>query len=151
MVAVVADRIQPLSKRPRSIEARPNLNAQSYVDAPKVPRHSARRERPQVSAERRETNRRSGAMRAWIMSLEGASRGYVLDVSESGARLGGVCSPLGVHERALCKIELRPNEEPLVVRAEIVRNDGQDAAVRFVDLNLDEWFRLARFVDAAPV
>ena len=151
MVAVVADRIHPLSKRPRSVEARPNLHQHSYADAPKIPRHSVRRERPQVSAERRETNRRSGAMRAWIMSLEGASRGYALDVSESGARLGGVCSPLGVRERALCKIELRPNEEPLVVRAEIVRNDGQDAAVRFVDLNLDEWFRLARFVDAAPV
>lgn len=150
MVAIVAERTQPLSPKARPAEARPNLRARSLSDQQQAPWRSPRRETPGMSLDRRETNRRRGAMRAWIMSLEGASRGYALDVSESGARLGGVCSPLGIRERALCKIELRPNEEPLVVRAEIVRNDGQDAAVRFVDLNLDEWFRLARFVDAAP-
>lgn len=151
MVAIHADRLQSFSVGPRPAEARSHLAPRGFTDAHKAPRHTPRRENAQAVVDRRQTHRRSGAMRAWIMSLEGASRGYALDVSETGARLGGVCSPLGLNERALCKIELRPNEEPLVVRAEIVRNDGQDAAVRFVDLNLDEWFRLARFVDAARV
>lgn len=149
MVAIHADRIHSLSVGPRPAEARPNHLPRGFAEAQKAPRHTARRDNAQAAPDRRQNHRRAGAMRAWIMSLEGASRGYALDVSETGARLGGVCSPLGLNERALCKIELRPNEEPLVVRAEIVRNDGQDAAVRFVDLNLDEWFRLARFVDAA--
>lgn len=97
----------------------------------------------------RGVRRRPVALRAWLMTLDGSQRGYALDLSESGVKLGGVCSPLQPGERALCKIELRPHEEPVVVRAVVVRNDGRDCALRFVDVNLEEWFRLARYVDDA--
>lgn len=102
-----------------------------------------------AEGERRLAHREATVMRAWLMSLEGATRGYVVDVSESGARFYGSPSPLAAGERLLCKLELRPGENPIVVRAELVRNDGVEVALRFVDLNLDEWFRLARYVDSA--
>ena len=153
MVAIVAESPRKAYRPGPDPVARPHIDSgrtRARVSSHPSSRPSSHRS-PRVAFvgcdEQRETRRRPVALRAWLMTLEGASRGYALDLSESGARLGGVCSPLRPGERALCKIELRPHEEPVIVRAEVVRNDGRDCAVRFFDVNLDEWFRLARYVD----
>lgn len=145
MVAIRAERPQ------ETYTPRPGATPRPSLDSGRRSRALSRRVAFVGCEEQRCARRRPVALRAWLMTLDGASRGYALDLSESGARLGGVCSRLEPGERALCKIELRPHEEPIVVRAEVIRNDGRDCAVRFIDVNLDEWFRLARYVDDARI
>lgn len=105
----------------------------------------------------REQNRKVVALKAWVMTLSGSKRGYVADLSEGGALVKGVGTDYRVGERVLLKVMLDPKEAPVVVRAEVVRFTGTepgfapvksaDLALRFCDVNLDEWFRLAQFLD----
>ena len=102
----------------------------------------------------RRTQRANVTLKAWLMSPQGSERGYALDLSETGARLGGMGRRFAVGEKALLKLMLAPDEVPVVVRAELMRfvpvAEGQlprELAVRFLDLDLDDWFRIARFVD----
>lgn len=108
---------------------------------------------PQM-ADTREKPRRKVALKAWLMTLDGATRGYALDLSEGGARLGGMGTHHEVGSTLLAKICLEPHESPIVVRCKVVRYSAPagrtlatEISVRFVDVNLDEWFRLARFLD----
>src|SRR4051812_20620883 len=71
--------------------------------------------------EGRGNGRKRVALRAWLMCPDSAARGYALDLSESGARLGGVGTRFEVGQRLLCKIELQPHEACVVVRAEVTR------------------------------
>ncbi len=108
---------------------------------------------PQM-ADTREKPRRKVALKAWLMTLDGATRGYALDLSEGGARLGGMGTHHEVGSTLFAKICLEPHESPIVVRCKVVRYSAPagrtlatEISVRFVDVNLDEWFRLARFLD----
>ena len=105
-------------------------------------------------ADTRETPRQRVALKAWLMTLDGATRGYALYLSEGGARLGGMGTHHPVGSTLLAKICLQPHECPVVVRCEVVRYSAPkgrtlatEISVKFVDVNLDEWFRLARFLD----
>lgn len=113
-----------------------------------------------VPREQRAKARRGVALRAWACADEGSKRGYVLDLSETGARIGGMGTSLKPGARVVLKIVLDEREPPVVVRAEIARyhvvvaRSGPgcpELCARFVDVPLDEWFRIARFLDARAV
>lgn len=118
---------------------------------------AAERQQPFEVLEGRKAARKPVALRAWVMTMEGAARGYALDLSEGGCRLGGMGTRFQVGQKLLCKIELSPAEAPVVIRAHVARyhlvaaTDGYacpELCLRFSDVNLDEWFRIARFLDA---
>lgn len=93
------------------------------------------------------------ALRAWICDDEGARRGYTLDLSPDGARVGGAGTRFTVGDRVVLKVVLDEAEPPVVLRAEVVRyHPGvscPDLCLRFLpSCHVDELFRVARFVSA---
>ena len=54
--------------------------------------------------------------------------------------------------RSIVRLALygRTREEPLLVRAEVVRREGDEVGLRFVDLAYDQLRALARMLAAAP-
>lgn len=65
--------------------------------------------------------RRRVALPAWLVLDESSLRGYVLELSAAGARLGGMGTRLRVGERVLAKMALHPHNPPVLLRAEVVR------------------------------
>lgn len=93
------------------------------------------------------------ALRAWICDDEGARRGYTLDLSPDGARVGGAGTRFAVGQSVLLKVVLDEAEPPAVLRAEVVRyHPGvscPDLCLRFLPTShVDELFRVSRFVAA---
>jgi hypothetical protein len=100
--------------------------------------------------EARRAPRRRLALPAWLCGTEGSARGYALDLSQGGARFGGVGTKLRPGDRLLAKIVLDEREAPVVLRAEVVRLALVAAAgraacpevcVRFIDSALEEQWR----------
>lgn len=100
---------------------------------------------------RRVAPRTDVAMRAWLMDGAGTQRGYIVDVSETGARISGVGMRVPVGERLVLKFQLRPGEPPRTCRVHAIRyhldKTVPELAVQFLDLNFDDWFELARVLD----
>lgn len=139
--AVLVERERRRVTRAREASADPATASRRALAAEEMfdPRHRARHE---------------VALPCWAMKPTGTQRGYVLDISEDGARLGGISSGFVLGQGMLLKIELAPGEAAVILRAEAVRwqqslNGGRQLAVRFLEVPFDDWFRLARFLDAA--
>src|SRR4051794_31470961 len=62
------------------------------------------------SRDDRKTLRASVALRAWLTDDDGASRGYALDLSETGARFGGMSTRHKAGDLLLAKIEIDPKD-----------------------------------------
>jgi hypothetical protein len=77
------------------------------------------RDRPLVDARR--APRLRVALRAWLCGVEGSTRGYVLELSAGGARLGGMGTKHQPGDRLVAKIVLDEAEAPAVVKVEVVR------------------------------
>lgn len=93
------------------------------------------------------------ALRAWLCDDEGSTRGYTLDLSPDGARVGGAGTRFKVGQSLLLKVVLDDAEPPAVLRAELVRyHPGiscPDLCLRFLPTShVDELFRVARFAAA---
>lgn len=84
-----------------------------------VPRRVERTEVARV--EDRASARHRVALQAWLCAEDASYRGYVLELSLGGARVGGVGTRLQPGERVLCKVVLSAGEAPVVLRAEVVR------------------------------
>lgn len=95
--------------------------------------------------EARRAERQRVALRAWLCGADGSQRGWILDLSTSGARLGGVGTRLKPGERVLCKVVLAETEAPAVLRAEVVRYAPVAAADRWACPEL-----CVRFLDDGP-
>jgi PilZ domain len=104
----------------------------------------------------REKARTPVALRMWLCAEAFSARGFALDLSEHGARLGGVGVRFRPGEQVLAKILLNDDEAPLVLKAEVVRYQPvsvrasacPELCIRFTDGSLDDRFRLGRFLDA---
>jgi hypothetical protein len=96
------------------------------------------------------------ALRVWLCAEAFSARGWALDLSEHGARLGGVGVRFHAGEQVLAKIVLDDNEAPIVLKAEVVRYQPvavresacPELCIRFTDGSLDDRFALGRFLDA---
>jgi len=100
---------------------------------------------------RRVAPRSPVAMKAWLMDDAGTQRGYIVDVSESGARISGTGMRVPVGERLILKFQIHPGEPPIACRAHTIRyhfeSGSPELAVQFLDLPFDDWFRLSRVID----
>ncbi len=106
---------------------------------------------PERVIEARNHRRARIALRAWLCDDEGASRGYTLDLSPDGARVGGAGSRFAIGQSVLLKIVLDDAEPPVVLKAELVRHhpgiSTPDLCLRFLPTShVDELFRVARYV-----
>ncbi len=117
---------------------------------------TARVRRQLAPAEQRAKARKGTALRAWVCGPFESKRAWVLDLSETGCRIGGAGTKLTVGDSVVVKVELQAGEPPLVGRAQVaryhvvaaVRGPGcPDVCLTFSELCVDEWFRLARFLD----
>ncbi len=99
------------------------------------------------------------ALRAWVCTEALSVRGFALDLTENGARFGGMGLKLKVGDAVIVKIVVDEADAPVVIKGEVVRyaptaGACPDVCVRFVDAPVDEHFRVARFLDrsgpAAP-
>ena len=119
------------------------------------PRETIRAERERRrSSDPRRTDRQQVALQCWAMKPTGTVRGYVLDLSEHGALLGGISKGFVIGQGMLLKMTLSSTEPPIILRAEAVRwhereTGARHLAVRFLEVPFDDWFRLARFLDVA--
>lgn len=107
---------------------------------------------PRRSRDPRRGARKAVALKAWCVLPERSARGFVVDLSETGARIGGVAGGFAEGQRMLFKVQLEPTEPPVICRAVVVRwhqpaGRSPELAVRFEDLAFDDWFRLARRLD----
>jgi hypothetical protein len=100
----------------------------------------------------REKRRARVAMQAWIVDETQSLRGYALDLSDGGARVGGVGTRIPVGARVLLKLKLEPTSVPMALRAHVVRYDFVDGiptiALRFLEIAWDDAFDLGRAIDA---
>jgi hypothetical protein len=87
--------------------------------------------RAQHVVEARTEERVPVTLKAWLCAEAFSARGFVLDLSPHGARLGGVGFRFREGERVLLKVQLDDAATPVVVRAEVVRADP--VCVRFLD------------------
>ena len=106
---------------------------------------------PERIIEGRNHQRARIALRAWLCDDDGSTRGYTLDLSPDGARVGGAGTRFHVGQSLLVKIVLDDAEPPAVLRAELIRyHPGiscPDLCLRFLPTShVDELFRVARFV-----
>jgi hypothetical protein len=96
------------------------------------------------------------AYRAWLMDKRLTQRGYVMDVSETGAKLLGMGFRFSVGSRVLLKFQLNSREPTLVVRCQIIRfhscvgNGLPDLAIQFLDLKHKDQERLRHFLYRRP-
>jgi hypothetical protein len=101
----------------------------------------------------REQRRARVAMQAWIVDDTQSMRGYALDLSDGGARVGGVGTRIPVGARVVLKIKLEPTRVPIAMRAHVVRYDFVDGiptiALRFLEVAWDDAFDIGRVIDAA--
>ncbi|MCP4501597.1 MAG: PilZ domain-containing protein [Deltaproteobacteria bacterium] len=167
MVALVAEKaFAPKNSHSSSCGAPDSSVVDVYSQHPKkrnrlsllpMPAEESVESAPLAPADFRDQRRKVVALKAWVMTLSGSKRGFVTDLSEGGALVGGIGTSFRIGERVLLKVQLCPAEAPVVVRCEVVRyqgcepgfspNAGAELGLRFVDVNLDEWFRLARHLD----
>ena len=108
---------------------------------------------PERVLEARNHGRARIALRAWLCDDDGSCRGYTLDLSPDGARVGGAGTRFKVGQSLLLKVVLDDAEPPAVLRAELVRyHPGiscPDLCLRFLPTShVDELFRVSRFVAA---
>lgn len=108
---------------------------------------------PEPIVEARNRQRARIALRAWLCDDDGSTRGYTLDLSPDGARVGGAGTRFRVGQSLLLKIVLDDVEPPAVLRAELVRYHAgvscPDLCLRFLPTShVDELFRVSRFVAA---
>lgn len=108
---------------------------------------------PERVVEARNHRRARIALRAWLCDDEGACRGYTLDLSPDGARIGGAGTRYAVGRTLLVKIVLDDAEPPVVLKAELVRYHAgitcPDLCLRFLPTShVDELYRVARYVAA---
>lgn len=89
--------------------------------------------------------RREVSLKAWLCAEAFSARGWVLDLSEDGARLGGVGFRFTKGEAVMLKVELEAHAAPLVLKGEVVRADP--VCVRFTHGSLEDHVRLAHFLD----
>ena len=106
---------------------------------------------PERIIEGRNHQRARIALRAWLCDDDGSTRGYTLDLSPDGARVGGAGTRFKVGQSLLVKIVLDDAEPPAVLRAELIRyHPGiscPDLCLRFLPTShVDELFRVARYV-----
>lgn len=122
-----------------------------------LPRPAEAAPAPPRTREERAKARKLVAIRCWVCALDGSKRGYVLDLSESGARIGGVGTSLVVGTGVLLKLDLGRGEPTVALRGEVSRYHAvlarsgpgcPELCVRFVDVDVDQWFSVARFLDA---
>jgi hypothetical protein len=81
--------------------------------------------------EAREQPRTQVTYKAWLCAESFSARGFVLDLSNDGARLGGVGFRFTPGERVILKVVADDAQPPVVLKAEVVRADP--VCVRFVD------------------
>jgi hypothetical protein len=135
MVAVVAE-------APRTQTTFPTVPGSAPQRAPRRPRIAF------VGADDpREQPRKATALKCWLIKDDESLRAWALDVSESGARVGGSGYRWQMDERLLFKVLLDPREPALIVRAKVVRLGDNEVGLKFLEVNFDDWFRLGRFVD----
>jgi hypothetical protein len=101
----------------------------------------------------REKKRARVAMQAWIIDETQSMRGYALDLSDGGARVGGVGTRIPVGARVLLKLKLDQTSVPITMRAHVMRYDFVDGiavlALRFLEVAWDDAFAIGRAIDAA--
>jgi hypothetical protein len=135
MVAVVAQ--SPLQAPPL-----PAVPASAPMRAPRRPRIAfVGADDPRVQP------RRTTALKAWLIKDDESLRAWALDLSETGARVGGTGYRWAMGERLLFKVLLDPAEPALIVRAKVVRLGDNEVGLKFLEVNFDDWFRLGRYVD----
>jgi hypothetical protein len=76
---------------------------------------------PLVLVEARGEKRAAVALKAWVCGAEHSARGYALDLSQDGARFGGMGTRFEVGDEVIVKLELAAHEAPAVLKAEVVR------------------------------
>jgi len=121
----------------------------SFPDQPVI----CERERRRQSSDPRRVPRSDVALQAWAMKPSGTQRAYVLDLSESGARLGGISSGFVLGQGMLLKMKLGNEEGQIIMRAEAVRwhetpEGTRQLGVRFLEVPFDDWFALCRHLDS---
>ncbi len=104
-----------------------------------------------VSASERRTQRRHALSRRIIALGDEAARVLIgRDLSIGGMRIDATPG-LALGDKLKVAVHIRPDGQPLVVSAEIARDDGPDGmALRFVDLNSAAQACLEEMVDALP-
>lgn len=92
------------------------------------------------------------AQRAWLCGADGSIRGYALDLSVDGGRFGGAGTRLDIGAQVIVKLVLDEREQPLVMKAEVVRYAPAlhcpHLCLKFIDAPGDEKARLAAWVSA---
>lgn len=100
----------------------------------------------------RRHQRRGIALKTWVMDSTRTARGYILDMSETGARIGAVGTKFPVGTRVVVKMDLGASHAPIACEAQVVRFDMDktqpDVCVRFLNLKFDDWFIVVRRMDA---
>ncbi len=88
------------------------------------------------------------ALKAWFMNEKRTHRGYVMNLSLTGAKLTGTGCDLPVGSRAILKFQMSPADPTIIVRVQVMRIhfcDGgglPETAVRFLDLRKKDQTRL---------
>jgi len=152
MVALVAERV-PVEKAPLRVPVRAKRVEPHVPKGTPVAKLALVKIPVKGPADLRVQKRAKVAMQAWIVDETQTARGYVLDLSEGGARVGGAGTRVPVGTRVLLKLKLTPTSVPLVVRAQVVRYDFDHGmpmcALRFLEMAWDDAFDLSRALDAA--
>lgn len=153
MVALVAERFPAAPSRTPTIPSRPKTNAPSVPRGTPIAKLALVKMKQKGPVDVRGMRRARVAMQAWIVDEAFTARGYALDLSEGGAKVGGVGTRVPVGARVLLKLKLTPNAIPIVMRAQVVRYDFTEGlptcALRFLEMAWDDAFDLSRALDHA--
>lgn len=93
------------------------------------------------------------AFRAWLMSDRRTERGYVMDMSMSGARVTGAYGTFPVGSILLLKFQIDPREPTLTIRSQVTRfqfpkrKGMPEIALQFVDIKAQDRKRLLAYLE----
>ncbi len=78
----------------------------------------------------------------WLMEPDQSRRGFVSDLSSTGARVSGM-RPVAIGTRLLCKVDFGRHGGPLTTFAQVVRHHGEgpgaEAGLLFLDPPFGFW------------
>ncbi len=141
--SVLGTQVTPLREEPSVVSA--SSDAESWVTS-----HGF--EAVQPDCERRGATRHSYDRRVEAIRWQGESEPHALLAKDLS--LTGLCvatsSPLPLRSQLGLALYGRVREEPLFVRAEVVRRDGEEVGLRFVALSPGQLSALERLLAAAP-
>jgi hypothetical protein len=102
------------------------------------------------------SHRAAVALKAWFMNEKRTHRGYVMNLSLTGAKLTGTGCDFPVGSRAVLKFQISPADPTIIVRVQVMRMhfcDGgglPETAVQFLDLREKDRLRLMAYLNHSP-